>query len=86
MCDLIDPSSGSWKIKLIQSIFLPHEADSITGIALSSLLPDDKLVWAPTGNGRFSIRSAYKVAMEMANGKRKAVVSDDSQLRKFWKS
>ena len=83
VCDLIDPNTGTWKSKTIRSIFLPHEADVIASIALNSHLPDDRLVWAPTPNGRFFIRSAYQIAMEMADGDMKGIVSDDRQLRKL---
>ena len=55
----------------------------IASIALNSHLPDDRLVWAPTPNGKFFIRSAYQIAMEMADGDMKGIVSDDRQLRKF---
>lgn len=81
--DLLDSNTGSWKSELIRSIFLPHEADVITSIALSSHLPDDRLVWALIANGRFSIRSAYKVAMEMVDRELKGAISNDSQSRKF---
>ena len=39
VCELIEPTLGTWKTDLIQSIFLPHEVDDICGIALSSKLP-----------------------------------------------
>lgn len=42
-------------------------------------------MWAPTANGMFTVRSAYKIAMEMHLGSDSGTVSDDSNLRKFWK-
>lgn len=42
--------------------FLPNEAESILSIPISHNFPDDALVWALTQNGRFTVRSAYKVA------------------------
>ena len=62
---LIDSENGAWKNELVREVFLPHETDKICGIALSANLPADKQVWAPTTNGLFSVRSAYKIAMEM---------------------
>lgn len=85
VCELIEPNHGSWKADLIQSIFFPHEVEDICNIALSSKLPKDKQVWAPTNNGRFSVRSAYRVAMELASEGTVGASSDDSRLRRFWK-
>lgn len=82
---LIDDVNGAWKTDLVWQVFLPHEADIICGIALSTNLLDDKQVWASTTNGLFSVRSAYKLAMEMSLGAPVGDVSDGSHLRKFWK-
>lgn len=65
--ELIEPIHGTWKADLIQSIFLPHKADEIYGIALSSKLPNDKQIWDPINNGKFTVRSAYKVVVELAS-------------------
>lgn len=69
---------------MLKWLFLPHEVDLIVSIALSSHLPDDKLVWALTSNGKFSDRSAYHLAMEMgqmAAKEDRGSMSDGSQLR-----
>ena len=72
---------------MIRDVFLPHEAKVILGLVISSCLPEDRLVWgAPASNGRFSIRSAYMVAMEMKEEGLKGAVSDDYRLRRFWKT
>ena len=81
--ELIDQDDGVWKNDLVQQIFLPHEVDAICGIVLSTNLPDDKQIWAPTANGIFSVRSAYKIAVEMGSGDAVVAMSDDSNLRKF---
>ena len=44
---------------LINSIFLPHDADSILSIPLSVASPVDHKVWSATANGVFSVCSAY---------------------------
>lgn len=83
--ELIDPETREWKMELIHRIFIPQQADLISGIALSSQLPDDKQIWAVTANGRFNVRSAYKLAMELSLGSGVASTSDNSNMRKFWK-
>lgn len=70
---------------LLQQLFLPHEVNIILGTALSTNLLGDRLVWAPTKNGLFSLKSAYKIAMEMQEGAAMGTVLDDINLRKFWK-
>lgn len=70
---LIDDVNGAWK------------TDKICGIALSTNLPADKQVWGLTTNGLFSVRSAYKLAMEMSSVAPVGDVSDGSHLKKFWK-
>lgn len=70
-------------MELIQRIFLPQEADIIRGIALSSQLLDDKQIWAVTSKGRFNVRSAYMMAMELSLGSRVASASGNSNMRKF---
>ena len=64
--DLIDHDLGAWKTDTVKRLFFPHESDLIASITLSSHLPDDKMVWALTSNGKFSVRSTYHLAMEMA--------------------
>ena len=82
---LINEVDGTWKNELVQQVFLPHEADLICSIVLSANLTVDKQVWALMHNGIFSVRSAYKLAMEMSSTAPVGGVSDGSQLRRFWK-
>ena len=56
--ELIDSSSASWKASVIDVLFLFHEAELTKSIPLSSRLPEDKLIWALSPNGQFSVRSA----------------------------
>ena len=65
VAELIDEEKGAWKTDLMSKVFFRHEADLICGIALCANMPKDKQVWALTNNGLFSVRSAYKLAMEM---------------------
>ena len=59
VAQLIDGDTGMWKVDLIKETFLPHEADVIIGMPLSSRLPEDSLLWALSKNGNFTLRNAY---------------------------
>ena len=61
---LLDRVTGSWNANKVRSSFLPHEAEVILGISISPHLLDESLIWALTYNGRFSMKSAYKVAQK----------------------
>lgn len=68
------------KNELVQQAFLPHEADVICGVVMSSKLPADRQVWATTANGLFSVS---KMALEMVLGDALGTASDSNSLRKF---
>ena len=85
VCELISQDSGCWKHLVLDVVFLPHEADLIKGIPLSVQLPEEKLIWAGNNNGKFSVRSAYRLAMEGARSDTGSS-SDDRKLRGFWRS
>ncbi|KAL0017468.1 hypothetical protein SO802_004537 [Lithocarpus litseifolius] len=57
----------------------------IGGIPLSNWLPEDKQTWAGTLNGLFSVRSAYKVAMDLCKPIESASSSNGDSMRQFWK-
>ncbi len=56
---LIDEKSNTWKDGIIKSSFLPHEADAILGIPLSSKHPSDIAIWGGTRNRVYAVRSGY---------------------------
>ena len=82
---LIDAEQKCWNLNLLNRFFLPFEAEEIASIPLSIRLPDDKQVWAATPNGLFSVRSAYKLALELEKDEVAGSSSDGSHLRRFWK-
>ena len=83
--DLINSDTAEWKYELIHQIFVPHEAEIILGLPLSSTLPSDTLIWSTTSNGKFSVRSAYKIAMETKVQPDSGSCSDNSNMKTFWK-
>ena len=79
--DLIDVEDKGWNFSLLKHVFLPFEAEIIGGIPLSTRLPEDKQIWAETSNGLFSVRSAYKVAMDFSKPIKSASSSDGDSMR-----
>ncbi|KAL0337807.1 UNVERIFIED_CONTAM: hypothetical protein Scaly_2055800 [Sesamum calycinum] len=67
VCDLIDDSSKDWNQTLVRTLFWHDEAESILAIPLSSVEGEDFFVWHHTANGMFSVKSAYHVAVSLAN-------------------
>ncbi|KAL0017569.1 hypothetical protein SO802_004638 [Lithocarpus litseifolius] len=82
---LVDYDNYCWNVDLLKRIFLPFEAENICGLPLSNRFPDDKLICAETSNGVFSVRSAYKIAMELDKDANNASVSDGASMRMFWR-
>ncbi|XP_075650028.1 uncharacterized protein LOC142620554 [Castanea sativa] len=77
--ELIDHATTSCKFNILDALFLPHEAEMIKGIPISSRLPADKLIWVEASNGKFSVKSAYGLAMRLAAGADQSISSDRSQ-------
>ncbi|KAK9991150.1 hypothetical protein SO802_026135 [Lithocarpus litseifolius] len=57
---LIDDETGEWKTDMIQQLFLPVDADAILGIPKSRNHTRDRIIWAYTPRGIFTVNSAYK--------------------------
>ena len=83
--ELIDTKVKCWKSSVVDTIFPPHEAKAIKSIPLSVRLPPDKLVWAETANGKFTVKSAYHLAVSISSSDSRGSASDCSQLRRFWR-
>ena len=63
MSALIDPHMSAWREELVRQIFIPSDVHSILSIPLSVHLPYDRLVWAYTSKGQFTVCSAYKLVV-----------------------
>ena len=64
--DLIDPLKCEWQTDVVRQVFLQPDVQSILGIPLSSCLPRDRLVWAYTPKGKFTVHRVYKIALDKA--------------------
>lgn len=63
----IDLYTTAWRIDTVQQFFAPQDVGAILSIPLSSRLPSDCLVWTYTPKGLFTVKSAYKLAMSLAD-------------------
>ena len=81
---IINPSSNTWQADVIRQAFSSHDANTILGIPFSSKCPIDRLIWAYTSKGHFTVSSAYKVALSSISNP-SLEGSNGQNCRKFWK-
>ncbi|KAL0004817.1 hypothetical protein SO802_012378 [Lithocarpus litseifolius] len=74
-----------WRADLICQNFMPQDVDATLSIPLSAHRARDKLILAGTKNGKFSVRSAYKMAQEATWGGKGAEPSDPTVLTGIWR-
>ncbi len=74
---------GTWDEQVVKRIFWPMDAELILTIRLSARAEEDFLAWHPDKWGVFSVRSAYKLALQLAaidNG----LGSSEAETSKAW--
>ena len=59
---LMDQESGEWNLNLINQVFFHEDATSILSIPLSRHKLKDRMIWAFTPRGCFTVNIAYRVA------------------------
>lgn len=62
---LIDATSATWWEELVQSVFLPFDAEAILQITLCTEKVEDFWVWSTDHRGLFSAHSAYNMIVNM---------------------
>jgi len=65
--DLLDSEGCDWDYNRIAAIFNPADADAIVRIKLSERRTEDVLAWHPEKSGIFSVRSAYRLGLNLQN-------------------
>jgi len=61
---LINHAVNWWNVPFVESIFPKDVAGLICGMTVSPRLQVDKVIWAVTKNGCFSVNSAYHLEVE----------------------
>ena len=65
---LIDYQRGEWDLEALQRTLMTKDIESVLSIALSPTLPEDCLIWALTTSGKFTVKSAYRLALNEKAG------------------
>jgi hypothetical protein len=63
--ELIDVFNVAWDRDMLQKFFLPMDRDLILSIPLSTRQQDDFWAWHYDKKGVFSVRSAYRMLIDM---------------------
>jgi hypothetical protein len=82
--ELID-QVGSWRVDLLNEYFIPMDIVEILKLKPSPRLMDDQLAWAPEKDGLFTVKSAYRLAMDESwrTSNESTSISPDGS-RKIW--
>ncbi|KAK8669557.1 hypothetical protein V6N13_106985 [Hibiscus sabdariffa] len=59
--DLIDASTATWKVDILESLFDEVHVNKIRAIPLSKTRLQDKLVWRYDGLGSYTVKSGYRL-------------------------
>jgi hypothetical protein len=81
---LIDEETCWWNFQLVQDNFNREVADFICNIPVFPQRQQDKLIWAGTKNGVFSVRSAYHLALDKKERNRGSC-SYEEHSKRLWK-
>lgn len=71
---------------MVSQFLSPMDAATILSIPLSYWLPCDWMVWAFTPKGNFTVRSAYRLTLDMVNRAASGEASDNRRHNLFWKT
>ena len=82
---LFDHQNGEWNLEALRNILMPFDVESILSIALSPTLLEDRFIWALTSFGKFSVKSAYKVALQERSEQLSEESSNAMCMKEFWK-
>ncbi|KAL0447804.1 UNVERIFIED_CONTAM: hypothetical protein Slati_1908300 [Sesamum latifolium] len=66
IAELLEDEGNSWNVELVSFIFIKEDVDCILSIPLPADRGRDVLRWHQEKNGRFSVQSAYPIALRQA--------------------
>ena len=68
VAELIHGSPPAWNTHKVQSLFLPYDVEAILKIPLSRRPQEDKIFWFGSRDGKYTVRSGYKLLFRDAQG------------------
>ena len=80
---LIDSNSRWWNTSLVDSIFLPFEAQLIKSFPVCHSSQEDFLFWPHSRTGMYQVRLGYNLLCDL-NSSDVASSSDTAGQKKFW--
>ena len=83
--ELIDEDMGQWNRQKVHDLFAPSTRSEILAIPLNATQRRDELVWKENRARRFSVKTAYQVALRLIQQDR-AEHSDAHMDGKVWKT
>ena len=84
MIKLLNPDDASWNAQLVDTIFLPFEAQRIEVISICVTKQEDCVSWPKCRTGLYSVKSKYQLICEAeANGM--PLGSMDEGIKHIWK-
>ena len=86
VCELINKASGEWDVDKLNSWFQPKDKEAILSIPLSTNGTNDRLVWAENRSSKFTVKSAYMLALEEQQRLAMGDCSNSSNRKKIWKA
>ena len=86
VCELINRSSSEWNVDKLNSWFQPEDKEAIMSIPLSTNDTNDRLVWAENRSGKFTVKSAYALALEEQQHSTMGDCSNGLVCKKIWKA
>ncbi|XP_073015297.1 uncharacterized mitochondrial protein AtMg00310-like [Primulina eburnea] len=65
VCDLFIPFTTQWDHELLDDIFGNTDVHEILNIHVHTNIGGDQLIWHYSSNGKYQVRSGYKIAQEL---------------------
>ena len=81
---LLNELTGEWRSDLVKQIFMQDDSNVILSMPRNHSQAANRLVWAYTPRGIFTIRSAYKIALSLSNHTHVARASNEESQHLFW--
>ena len=85
VCDLLKDGGKEWDIELVRGLFLPQDVKAILSTPINESVAMDRMVWAKEKKGSFTVRSAYRLALEVEAEGGNAGCSDPTKLHDAWR-